>query len=487
MRFITTSEFDVPTGGLTFMGKPTGSKGIAPMTDFDILLVYMHVREFLAQQARDHLAFSASEPKHFAELLADVYDDPALAALAHAEAHGDDLPRLVVAISAVGPAHAGPPPREIIDELGMIADKFFGKDRALLRERLVDIVIGYGSGVRRALSSLDPTDADWRAPWKSACNLLAAYVEAWLRKTAAWLHFGLRLPGFAFRDTWPSFPDALELARRLRTGFCDCWRVNDDATPYRTRQRYKSCLQAHHLLAWEPWEVSLNDFVAQAIKGAKVAQAIKGAKTETRAFAAGAIVQGMYFADLYSHYDVHFGKVLGWQCLRHPKVQWEGPPGTHCLACRDAGVGYVFTEERDKQTVARRLVVKGQYGQERYWHCQNKKCGNYYHKSRPACPLCGDERDNYAQISTAWVRVAWSRPAGEPPPPQSDDLRRAIAKLNENEKRIIDLLDIKGWLLEEVAQELGRTPADVEAQHQAILKKLKHELVEDDDDNDNEE
>jgi hypothetical protein len=272
-------------------------------------------------------------------------------------------------------------------------------------DRTEEIIVAFGAGWGRRI---DPAGDIWDGRWLPALDRVTRQVHGWMKATAAWLHFDVRLPGYARIAPFPIWEEAQMVARHLWLGTCDCWRLRypDDDTPrsVNAKKRAARCLREHRLSAWKPHKgITLWNFIASAVKGDKPA----GNRTGQKGFSSGTVEQGMFYCDLYRYYDVRLGKVLIWYCPRHPKAYFELENQT-CRECKDEKVYTTFNELHTRHEVVRRLLVKaptGSYQEQEYWRCQKQECGNYYRVNLDLCPLldCQHRRTRGAAKST--VRV----------------------------------------------------------------------------------
>ena len=387
----------------------------------------------------------------------------------------DELP-IVVALCVLGPSSAGSPPAPLrADALDLVRE--FALDESLqeehIQERIIDIITAYGCGLWR---EAQPGDTGWEHRWQPAIDRLGAHVLGWLKATAAWLHFDVQLKGYAFSVPFPSLSEAHTLAYIFWSGMCDCWRLkattDDQPLDRRTAQRAERCMREHRLSAWNPAELSLADFLARAMKGDKP----RGNRSRKKGFASGAVEQSMIFVDLYRDHDVRFGKVVGWSCPEHPKNIFEG---ARCLSCDEDDLSTIFDETQHKRTVVRRLLVKaptGPYGEDEYWHCQDRKaCDTYYRASLPSCPKCGRTRTAGAARSGVWGLGLV--PASDEPQQEPGEVWAALGQLDAIEQEVMQRVVVDGQAKKAVAQQLGLSLDELNDVYESTLEKLKERLA----------
>jgi hypothetical protein len=386
--------------------------------------------------------------------------------------------------------------RQVVREIVQICQQELPNlDEAGLVARAEEFVVIYGVGCKRQIL---PDSDDWEGRWPLALERVTREVHRWLRKTASWLYFEVRLEGYAFTAPFPTWIEAEGIAHRLVQGFCDCWHLRyPDANHPPTRnaeKRAARCLREHHLSAWKPTQMTLWNFIARATKGDRPA----GSHGHQQDFASGAVEQGMFFYDLYHDHNVRFGNVLGWCCPHHPKELSEGPK---CFACEEQGRTMILDDETQYRcNVKRRLLVEaptGRYYKDVYWHCQ--KCGNYYAKQHLICPLyiCKGSRTSGAAPSTVWVLRARPKTGGVkgdqetgPIVPVSitgdrlvnggplslDDIlaiRTAIERLPIQLQKVVEMTFWNKMSLPEIAQELGDPLRKVKGCYKKAIQQLR--------------
>jgi len=418
------------------------------MDDSKAQKIWQFVEEYRRQLGGERLY--AISPTEFDSIVAGIPDKNTLQDVAH----DDQL--MMTAMSWFGPANDGVPPGAIRDALLTLARTLF-PDEELRQQRLVEVAIAYGCGSWREVQ--EETEG-WTNRWQGALDWVTHRVLGWMRATTAWLQFDVQLRGFAFVTPFPSWIAAEEVASLLWLGKCDCWRlrVSDPEQPqdHRTARRATRCLREHRLSAWNPPEMTLSNFIARAIKGDKV----KGKQSSKKAFASGAVEQGMFFCDLYRDHDIRFGRVLVWRCPNHPTDIFEERA---CLKCEDTETPVVFMETRHERDVVRRLLVKaptGPYEENSYWHCQQGD--TYYQAYHAICPRCRSPRTHGAAKSRVWALSQQSErlaPSFTPWATGNDlettvTLREALTRLSPREQEILTLVKLEGLPEKQVARQL---------------------------------
>lgn len=395
----------------------------------------------------------------------------------------DDALGVSVALSWFGPADAGAPPLALHEELITLLRQDIHQEETR-RARSTDVVIAYGCGNWRQIPQ---GGGSWEHRWPRALSWVTQHLFGWLKATAAWLHFDVRLPGYALVTPLPSRETAMALAHLLWLGTCDCWRVRfSDATQAvdpRTALRRARCHREHDLAAWNPAEMALTDFLARAVKGDKV----KGDRSGRKGFASGAVFQGMFFGELYREHDIRLGRVLLWRCPHHPALMFEGD---QCFVCEEAGAQWRFEETRHRRDVVRRLLVKaptGPYEAEQYWHCQGGD--TYYQLQHACCPLCQRPRTPGAAKSTVWIRqplrhvdAARALPSYAAEQPDADTrllLTEALNQLPPLQRDLLVLVQIQGMPKRLAAQQLDLPLPEVNAVLDAALATLRALLTQD--------
>jgi hypothetical protein len=375
----------------------------------------------------------------------------------------------------MGPTNAAIPPAALrADALTQL--RRFVPDAQTRLLRALEAAVAYGCGVWRRVR---PGSGGWEQRWQPALDDLTACILAWMKATAAWLQFDIQLKGYAFTAPFPSWREAQALAFLLWAGKCDCWRLKvtetDEPLDRRAAQRAARCLREHHLQAWNPADLTLNDFIARAVKGGKARHDTSGRK----GFVSGAVEQGVFFCDLYREYDVRFGNVLGWQCSQHPDLLFEG---SRCFLCDEENVATVFSLEHHKRTTVRRLLVRTptgpyEYEEDAYWRCQNRDCGSYYSAYLPACPLGGHKRGRGAARSSVWVFGASSRPIMAED--SHGEVWEAFRQLEAMEQEVVRLIVMEELSKREAAKQLARSLKDVTQLLTIALAKLEKVLTSD--------
>lgn len=172
----------------------------------------------------------------------------------------DEL-RVTMALCLLGPLSAGIPPVALRND-ALAKLRRFVPETSLRVTHAFEVMVAYGCGVWR---KVDTGSGGWEHRWQPALDQLSASVLAWLRATAAWLHFDIQLRGYAFTAPFPSWGEAEALSFLLWAGKCDCWRLKagdaDEPLDHRTAQRAARCLREHRLRGWNPADLALNDFI----------------------------------------------------------------------------------------------------------------------------------------------------------------------------------------------------------------------------------
>src|SRR5262249_53878821 len=102
---------------------------------------------------------------------------------------------------------------------------------------------------------------------------------------------------------------------------------------------------------------------------------------------------------------------------------------------------------------------------------------NFYTQALGCCPRCGTPLEiPTATLSTVWVhkRGGVVLPPAVPSNAGEDELQRALAQLalTEEEREILERLDVKGQPLEEVAEQLGWAPERLVERHEELWQRL---------------
>ena len=170
-----------------------------------------------------------------------------------------------------------------------------------LSGRTEEIVVAFGAGWRREALG----EEDWEGRWPRALDRVIRHVRGWMLAAAKWL-YAIPLQGFAYTVPFSLWEDkAWEIAYHLWQGTCGCWRVfypelkhNRDVR--RAQERAGRCGRTHHLVAWNPCEMSLWSFIARAVKGDK-----RTGQRGKKGFAPVAFSYSMFFRRLYEDHDVY--------------------------------------------------------------------------------------------------------------------------------------------------------------------------------------
>ena len=289
-----------------------------------------------------------------------------------------------------------------------------------------DFVTAYGVGWRCLYSGPGP----WFQPWEPAFATIVKRIEFWVRKTIKWFSATLVLD---LQDPLQLMPDAGDysiLAHALVTASGACCRGSNVA------EQPLTCLSQHTLDAWSPgvWRdgrvvvVSLNAFIAQAVKGPSVRGSAR--------FQAGAIAQGLLYQTKRQEWPLIFGPVLMWRCNEKHEGNSRASSSResemqYCVVCRDQGRSVLFSDDTHAHVAKQRFIVpedrRGHHAIELWKKCQFKACDNYCRASQ--CPLCPAHRVS-KRFTQLWVRKPYLR------------IETANESVNSNQSAILNELQL---------------------------------------------